>query len=162
MTIQKKSLLRNTRARGRQARNDDKLLLYSNYYQLNETTMDLNQYKTRLEEEKTKLTKELESFARPNKTEKGDWEAVREDDPSGATSSDDVAEELENMNERKATEGPLEQQLTKVNLALKKIIEGKFGLCEVNGEPIEEDRLEADPTARTCKEHMNEEDNLLL
>ena len=124
--------------------------------------MDLDKYKTRLEAEKAKLTGELGSFARPNKTEKGDWEAVREDDPSGASSSDDVAEELENMNERKATEEPLERQLAMVNSALKKIAEGKFGLCEVSGEPIEEDRLEADPTARTCKEHMDEEDNLLL
>lgn len=124
--------------------------------------MDLNKYKIRLEEEKNKLTTELESFAHKNSSIKGDWEAVREDDPSGASSSDDVAEELENMNERKATEGPLEQQLAKVNLALKKITEDKFGLCEVNGEPIEEDRLEANPTARTCKAHMDEEKNLLI
>lgn len=124
--------------------------------------MNLDKYKIRLEAEKAKLTGELGSFARPNKDEKGDWEAVREDDPSGASSSDDVAEELENMNERKATEGPLERQLAMVNLALKKMAAGKFGICEMSGEPIEEDRLDADPTARTCKEHMNEEDNLLL
>jgi len=124
--------------------------------------MDLNQYQSRLEEEKAKLTSELESFALRSKTIKGDWDAIREEDQSEATSSDDVAEELEDMNERKATEGPLENQLTKVNLALEKIANNKFGLCEICGEPIEEDRLEATSTARTCKEHIGEEEGLII
>ena len=124
--------------------------------------MDLNKYKIKLEAEKVKLTTELNSFAIPDKNTPGDWDAVREEDKSGSSSSDEVAEELEGMSERKATEAPLEQQLAKVNLALKKIAEGKFGLCEVNGEPIEEDRLEVNPMARTCKEHMEEEENLIL
>ena len=35
------------------------------------------------------------------------------------------------------------------------IAAGTYGTCEVSGEQIEEDRLEADPAARTCKAHMN-------
>jgi len=124
--------------------------------------MNLDQYKIRLEEEKTKLTSELSSFAVQDKTTPGDWDVVREEDPSGQNSSDDVAEELENLSEREATEEPLEKQLAKVNLALEKIANGKFGICEINGEEIETDRLNANPAARTCKEHMSEEDNLAL
>ncbi|MBP9749657.1 MAG: TraR/DksA C4-type zinc finger protein [Candidatus Pacebacteria bacterium] len=44
--------------------------------------------------------------------------------------------------------------------ALKKIEAGTFGVCEVSGEPIEEDRLRANPAARTAKAHLNEEDRL--
>lgn len=124
--------------------------------------MELEKYKSRLEEEKSKLTNQLNSFAVQDKNNPGEWEAVREEDRSGSTTSDEVAEELENMNERKAAEEPLERQLAKVNLALNKIAAGKFGLCEINGAPIEEDRLEANPTARTCKEHMEEEESLIL
>ena len=31
-----------------------------------------------------------------------------------------------------------------------------FGICEVCGKEIEEDRLLANPSARTCKKHLNE------
>jgi len=124
--------------------------------------MELEKLKKRLEEEKMRLTTELSTIAIPNKEIAGDWEAVREDDPSINTSSDEVAEELENLTERKAAEELLEKQLAKVNLALKKIEENKFGQCEVGNEPIEEDRLEANPTARTCKTHLEEEEGLAL
>ena len=39
---------------------------------------------------------------------------------------------------------------------LKKIEEGSFGVCEINGDKIEEDRLLANPAARTCKKHLGE------
>lgn len=124
--------------------------------------MNTDQYKTQLEEEKTKLTEELSSFAVKDEAVPGDWDAVRNEDPSDSTSQDEVADELEDMSERKATEEPLEQRLAKVNLALEKIEQGRYGICEISGEAIEEDRLAADPAARTCKEHVEEEDNLTL
>jgi len=36
---------------------------------------------------------------------------------------------------------------------LKKIEDGTYGICEVGGEEIPEDRLDANPSARTCIEH---------
>jgi RNA polymerase-binding transcription factor DksA len=51
----------------------------------------------------------------------------------------------------------LEVRYNEIKSALKKIEEsapGAYGLCEVGGEQIEEDRLEANPAARTCKAHM--------
>ena len=48
----------------------------------------------------------------------------------------------------------LEVRYQNVSLALKKIVDGSFGKCEVDGSPIEEDRLDANPAARTCKTHM--------
>ena len=49
-----------------------------------------------------------------------------------------------------------ETQLIDVKSALERIEDGSYGVCEISWEQIEEDRLEANPAARTCKEHMNE------
>jgi DnaK suppressor protein len=46
--------------------------------------------------------------------------------------------------------GSLQDQLKEVETALRKIDEGKFGLCENCGKEITEARLEAIPTARYC------------
>lgn len=124
--------------------------------------MDYAPFKTKLEEEKAKLTAELGTIAVRDTSTPGDWDAVRAEDPGTTGSSDEVADQLEDMVERKATEVTLERQLAKVDLALKKIDEGKYGLCEISGEPIEADRLEANPAARTCMEHMDREDSLPL
>ena len=49
-----------------------------------------------------------------------------------------------------------------IKRALKKIKDDEYGKCELCGEDIEEDRLEANPAARTCKKHMGEEAKLPL
>jgi RNA polymerase-binding transcription factor DksA len=50
----------------------------------------------------------------------------------------------------------LEPQLNEVREALERIDKGTFGICTVGGEAIEKERLEAIPSARTCKAHMND------
>jgi RNA polymerase-binding transcription factor DksA len=67
----------------------------------------------------------------------------------------DLADKAENYEERTAMLNTLEARLVDVNLALQKISDGNYGKCEVSGEMIEEDRLMANPAARTCKAHMN-------
>ena len=121
--------------------------------------MDLEIQRVKLEEEKSKLTGELNAIAIPKKNG-DDWDAVREEDPGTTGSSDEVADQLEGMNERKAAEVALEHQLAKVSLALEKIGAGTYGRCEFGEEMIEGDRLEANPAARTCKQHMEEEETL--
>ena len=49
----------------------------------------------------------------------------------------------------------IEVRYNDVKDALAKIEKGAFGTCEISGEIIEEDRLIANPAARTCKKHMN-------
>ena len=52
--------------------------------------------------------------------------------------------------------GEIETRYNEVKHALDKI-EGypeKYGMCEVSNQPIEHDRLEANPAARTCKKHL--------
>lgn len=66
----------------------------------------------------------------------------------------EAADKIEEYNEHRAITGELEIRYNDIRAALQKIEGGKFGICEVSGEQIEEDRLEANPAARTCKSHM--------
>lgn len=118
--------------------------------------METNIYKQRLEEEKARLETELKSFAIISSNNPDNWEAVAGE--SGmADTRDDVAERFEEMNERKAMEVALEGQLSKVKDALERIETGKFGICSICNKEIESDRLDAIPSANTCKEHKEEE-----
>lgn len=115
--------------------------------------MDTNKYKALLETEQARLTKELEAISTRTPGVAGDWQAVPE--KSALDTRDDVAEKFEELEERRATEHNLEVRLKEVTTALSRIDNGTFGQCEVGGEPIEEDRLTANPAARTCKNHLN-------
>ncbi|NOY78440.1 MAG: hypothetical protein GXO76_11290 [Calditrichaeota bacterium] len=43
------------------------------------------------------------------------------------------------------------EELREIQVALQKILNGTYGICESCGQPIEESRLEAIPTCRYCK-----------
>jgi len=99
-------------------------------------------YKERLEEEKKKLEGELAGLT-PKDTDN-----VSEADENVQA---DIIEEFEGG---LAITNSLESRLNDVKIALDKIEEGTFGICEISGEEIEADRLEANPAARTCKTHI--------
>ena len=57
----------------------------------------------------------------------------------------------ENLFEKNLSmEKTLEISLYNANKALRKIKEGKYGICEKCGEPISPERLEAFPSATSC------------
>ncbi len=116
---------------------------------------DTSSYKTRLEDEKTRLEAGLQTVGRRNPSNPGDWEAVPQETGQEADPND-RADQLENYGENNAILTDLEIRLGEVNDALGRIEKGAFGTCEVCGKEIEADRLDADPAARTCKEHMGE------
>ncbi|MCC6198981.1 TraR/DksA C4-type zinc finger protein [Candidatus Nomurabacteria bacterium] len=111
-------------------------------------------FKEKLEAEKSTLEKELSDIARFNE-ETGLWEAMPDQDLVGEIDDNDAADRFEDFEERSAILSTLQARLTDVNAALKKIVDDTYGICEIGGEKIEADRLEANPAARTCKEHMN-------
>jgi DnaK suppressor protein len=55
--------------------------------------------------------------------------------------------------EHRVLAGALGDQLAEVELALAKFDAGTYGLCEADGEPINEGRLEAMPATRFCIDH---------
>src|SRR5439155_8210972 len=48
----------------------------------------------------------------------------------------------------------IEAELADVEHALKRLDDGTYGTCEVDGKPIPEERLEAMPATRFCLEHQ--------
>lgn len=114
----------------------------------------IEQFKNRLEKEKAVLEEELKSVGRVNPSNPGDWEAT----PPGADISqadrNEVADEIEDFENNAGILKSLEIKYNEVKDALAKIENGKYGICEVCGKAIEEDRLDANQAARTCKEHM--------
>ncbi|MGD0202031.1 MAG: SpoIIE family protein phosphatase [Bryobacteraceae bacterium] len=56
----------------------------------------------------------------------------------------------------------LERLLAEVDAALDRVAGGTFGLCESCHDPIETERLAADPLTRFCIEHLNESERRAL
>ncbi len=123
--------------------------------------LNLNEYKNKLEIELEKITEELKTLGVHN-PETDDWvENVGETNLTEADSNVE-ADMAEDMEERGSTLSALEIEYRNIKRALTKLEAGTFGICEISGEPIEEDRLNFKPTARTCKTHMEEEGQLPL
>lgn len=106
-----------------------------------------------LEEERAMLEDELKNIARKNPKNSADWQA-KPDDTSEIEFREDVAERLEELEDREATTVPLEQRLNEVNHALDRLNQDAYGTCLICGEKIEDDRLNANPAATTCKAHL--------
>lgn len=115
--------------------------------------METSGYKSRLEEEKTKLESELLSVGRRNPSNPNDWEPLPQETEPEADPND-VAEKITGYEDNSAILKDLEIRYNEVLAALARIENGTYGVCEVSGEPIEEARLDADPAARTCLAHL--------
>lgn len=122
--------------------------------------IDTNAYKTALEAELAQVTSELETIGIHNPENPSDWIATPEDDEGGEADPNIAADRVEDWDERAATLAQLERRYNDIKRALKKIDMGTYGVCEISGGAIETDRLDANPSARTCKAHLNEEATL--
>lgn len=118
---------------------------------------DTAKFKTKLEEEKKLLENELATVGRRNPSNPADWEATQGETDADTADRNDVADNIEQYEEHSAILKELETRYNHVLGALTHIEEGTYGTCTVGGEQIEADRLEANPAATTCKQHMEEE-----
>ncbi len=114
----------------------------------------IKHFKEKLEKEKELLISELKTVAKVNPNNPDDWEAKKVDADISQADRNEVADEIGNFENNVAILKNLEIRFKEVNDALRRITEGKYGICEVGGELIEDDRLEANPAANTCKKHM--------
>lgn len=115
--------------------------------------LNLSYFKNLLLKEKTAVLTQLKKFAR--KSPKGDdWE-IKPPDTANVQMSEagEMADVFTKMGTDMEIEKNLESELTDVDDALQRIEKGNYGICE-NGEEISEDRLKANPTAKTCVEHF--------
>jgi RNA polymerase-binding transcription factor DksA len=111
----------------------------------------MEKYKKQLEEEKKLLEEELKSIGQVDKT--GDWEATPESEIKSQDVEDegDTADRAEDYEERSSTLSVLENRLNDINKALSLIENGQYGICEVCKNKIEEERLNVNPSSRTCE-----------
>lgn len=108
----------------------------------------IEELKTKLEEQKKSLQKELESFASEDPNLKHNWEAkypARED-----SDKEEAADDAQEYDNALSLEYSLELKLKDVKNALEKIEKGGYGICENCGKEITEERLLACPEAKTC------------
>jgi RNA polymerase-binding transcription factor DksA len=121
---------------------------------------DIEKFKERLVKEKSVLEAELGGIAvkTPRSIdEESTWQAKQTlDDDSTKADPNEVADKIEEYETNESIIKNLQTQLKEVNDALERIEKGTYGICELSGHQIETDRLEANPSARTCKEHMND------
>jgi RNA polymerase-binding transcription factor DksA len=113
------------------------------------------QLKALLLQEKTLLHRELAGEAIKDNTTQ-EWEVALE-----PVESEDYADPVDGADRDEAfavasqTVAILEARLAEVETALSALEDGSYGVCVVCHTPIEEDRLMANPSATTCKNHMN-------
>ncbi|MCK5096444.1 MAG: TraR/DksA C4-type zinc finger protein [Candidatus Pacebacteria bacterium] len=117
---------------------------------------NIDHLKTKLEEEKATLEASLVDVGQKNPSNPADWEGKSE--PIDAERSDkiDTADNIEEYETNSAVIAELEVRLKNIDAALARIENGTYGICKICGEKIEDDRLEANPAANTCKAHMND------
>jgi RNA polymerase-binding transcription factor DksA len=120
--------------------------------------IDTNKYKGKLEAELKMVEGELKETAVKSPNDPNGWiPALTKETDMGSDSADeiDVADEIESLGENTAIVSKLEEQYNDIKTALGKIENGTYGICEVGGEEISEDRLEANTSAKTCVAHAH-------
>src|SRR3984885_11454224 len=115
---------------------------------------DVEYFGKKLEKEKNLLEEELKTVGHKNPGVAGGWEASPENIDTDSADDNEVADKIEGLEENNGILEKLDKQLVEVNAALDRIKKGTYGVCEVSGEPIEKERLEANPSATTCIKHM--------
>ena len=117
--------------------------------------MNKQKLKEKLEEERDALLLQMKDMGKLN-PETGEWETIPEEQPFPESDQNDMADRFEDFEERSSMMRTLEPRLRDILKALKSINKETFGKCKVCKKDIEAARLEANPAARTCKQHLEE------
>ncbi|KKQ87439.1 MAG: TraR/DksA family transcriptional regulator [Parcubacteria group bacterium GW2011_GWF2_38_8] len=115
--------------------------------------LDKKKIKEKLEKEKESLLEQVRDMGKLN-PETNEWEATPEEMNYSETDQNDMADRFEDFEARSSMVRVLELRLNSILKALKGLNRESFGRCEICKKHIEADRIEANPAARTCKEHL--------
>ena len=112
----------------------------------------LKKIEEKLKKEKVSVEALLKEFAKKDKELKGDWNTIYPsfNGVSGGAILETEADEFQEYESKLDVEHILELKLRNINLALKKIKEGKYGVCENCEKKISQKRLKVSPEARFC------------
>ena len=119
--------------------------------------IDPEKFRALLLAEKRQLEEELAKIA----VREGDtWIPKPGDLDTEPSDKNEWADAVEEADEHISVVAELNRRWKNVVRALKKIEEGTYGIDEIDGQPIEEERLTANPAARTRIANMDKEDTL--
>jgi len=104
---------------------------------MNET--QLKEYKNKLEKERTLIMAEINREEKPV------------DFGSDIDHEDEETDKSEQVGNQLAVANDLKNRLSEIDIALSKIHDGTYGVCEKCGKPIEHEILAIDPESRFCK-----------
>lgn len=112
----------------------------------------LKKIEDKLKKERVSVEALLKEFAKKDKELKGDWKTIYPsfNGVSGGGILETEADEFQEYESKLDVEHILELKLRNINLALKKIKKGKYGVCENCGKKISQKRLKVSPEARFC------------
>jgi RNA polymerase-binding transcription factor DksA len=113
---------------------------------------DMEELRGELEAERDSLEEDLAGHGRVQ-NEAGEWAGASIGFDGEESDPGDVADQIEELATNVPLVKELEERHTEVADALEKMDEGVYGLCEECDEPIDLDRLKANPAARTCLKH---------
>lgn len=122
--------------------------------------MDTSTYKAALEQELAELIISLTELGVQNPNNPNDWVTTPAAPAKNVADPNDFGDRSEEWQERRGTLSALETRFNNIKQALQRIEDGTYGTCEISGAPIETDRLDANPAARTCKAHIEDEATL--
>jgi DnaK suppressor protein len=114
--------------------------------------LDLEQFRRRLEEMRASFSKEIADLQE---------QVENVDQTEGYGVKNHPAEDATELFDRQrslAIQNEVERELRQVEHALRRIEAGQYGICEVGGEVIPVERLEARPAATLCIVHQRERD----
>ena len=114
-----------------------------------------------LENELEKITNELKTIA-VKTPDSDDWVALPVAEDLVTADLNSEADAVEEWNQRRALLVQLEIRYRNIKRAIDKFDSGKYGICEISGTPIEIERLQANPAARTNLANMDRESELPL
>jgi len=118
-------------------------------------TKDIQHFKEKLLSEKKELEADLAEVGQKNPSNAQGWEATSTNIEVDTADENEVADKFEEYEGNSGILKQLENQLTEVNSALERIINGTYGNCEVCGKPIERERLEANPSSKISIKHSH-------
>ncbi len=132
-------------------------ILGGTIYIVKTTLMDTQNYKAKLEGELAQVEAELKTAGKLINEESGNWEgaAPEMDTMPPQAEPNEAGDKIEEFEANRGITENLEARWKEVKHALEKIERGSYGKCEAGADhEIEEERLEANPAARTCMQHM--------
>lgn len=118
------------------------------------TNEQLKHFEEILLKEKATLEAELGGLGKRVDGTSGDWMVVPEKQDGAEPDYFDQADLVQEYESKVGRLEALETRYNEITRALARITDGTYGICVKSGNPIELDRLEANPAAETCKAMM--------